>query len=116
MDEKTKAGIYLAYLDLILAGEKVSIPEEELEIKELLLLARTMIEVDYSVSSVTREKLRKQILERVYKKNKSGFTPTANDGELDDDLLDNVAAGFMGQEEEQFDIEEYLRLTEFKDK
>jgi len=111
MDEKTKADIYLAYLDRILEGEKDMVPVDEAEIKELLLLARTMIDNDFSVSTKTREKLRKQILAQVYKKNKSSLTRLPEDDEeLEDEMLDYVAAGFAGQDEEQKDILKHLNL------
>lgn len=105
MDEKAKAEIYLKYLDRILAGEKVVAPVEELEINELLLLARTMIDADFSVSTKTREKLRKQILEQIYKSNKSSWKALSdNDDELGDDDLDLIAAGFAQKDEELKDI------------
>lgn len=114
MDEKAKAEIYLKYLDRILAGEKVVAPVEELEINELLSLARTMIDVDFSVSTKTREKLRKQILEQVYKTNKSCLKNlSTNDDELKEEDLELVAAGFAEQDEEQRDM--IKRINQFED-
>ena len=43
MAEKTKADIYMTYLDQILAGENDIGPVEDEEIAKLLLLAKAMI-------------------------------------------------------------------------
>lgn len=102
MTEKTKADIYLAYLDQILAGEKDIEPVEDVEIEKLLLLAKTMIAADLSVNSEMRENLRKQLLAQVTKKNKSSLSVLLrNDDELDEEALNYVAAGFPGQAGEQ---------------
>ena len=105
MDEKAKADIYLAFLDRILAGEKVSGPVEDVEIEKLLLMAKTMIEADLSVKSQMREKLRKQLLTQVTKGNTSKISMLFRDNdELDEEALDYVAAGFGGRDEEQRNI------------
>ena len=102
MAEKTKADIYLTYLDQILAGEKDIEPVEDVEIEKLLLLAKTMIATDLSHNSNVRENLRKQLLVQLTKENKLGVSRLlSNDEELDDDTLDYVAAGFAGQAGEQ---------------
>lgn len=103
MAEKTKAEIYIKYLDQILAGEKDMEPVEDAEIAKLILLARTMIANNLSTNSNIREKLRKQLLAQV--NNKSSFSMRSrNDDELDDDTLNYVAAGFERQAGEQKDI------------
>lgn len=113
MDEKSKAEIYLKYLDRILAGEKVVAPVEDLEINELLLLARTMIDADLSVSTKTREKFRRQILEQIYKSNKSSWKVlSTNDDELNDEDLELVAAGFAEQDEEHRDMIKRIKQSE----
>lgn len=105
MDEKTKAEIYLTYLDRILAGEKNIEPVEDVEIAKLLQLAETMIAADFSVNSKTRETLKKQLLAQVTKENKSNLTVLSkNDDDLDEEDLDYVVAGFSGQVGEQMDI------------
>lgn len=105
MAKKTKADIYMAYLDRILAGEKDFGPVEDAEIAKLLLLAKTMIAADFSVNSKIRENLRKQLVSQIKKENKSSFSVRAtNDDELDEDTLDYVAAGFGRQAGEQKDI------------
>ena len=103
MVEKTKADIYIAYLEQILAGEKDIGPVEDVEIEKLLLLAKTMLAADLSVNSKMRENLRKQLLAQVTKKNKSSLSVlSGNDDELDEeDLNQVVAAGFAGQAGEQ---------------
>lgn len=111
MAKRTKECIYLSYLDQILSGEEDIGPVEESEIKELLLLAKTMIAADFSVDSKTREKLRKQILAQVSKKNKSSLTVlSSNDDELDEEALGRVAAGFAGQDEEQKEMMKHIKL------
>jgi hypothetical protein len=109
LDEKTKADMYIAYLDQILAGEKDIKPVEDVEIEKLLLLAKTMIAADVSVNSKTRENLRKKLLALLTKKNKSSLRVLSknaaaadNDEELDEEALNYVAAaGFAGQAGEQ---------------
>lgn len=104
MDEKARADIYLAFLDRILAGERVSGPVEDVEIEKLLLMAKTMIAADLSVKSQMREKLRKQLLAQVTKGNKSKLSMLLRDNdELDEEDLDYVAAGFGGQAGDQKD-------------
>lgn len=66
MTEKTKAELYLAYLDRILSGEKDIGPVEDAEIAKLLRLAQSMIAVDLSVNSEIKEILRKQLLVRIF--------------------------------------------------
>ncbi|MEN6463490.1 MAG: hypothetical protein ABFC94_19250 [Syntrophomonas sp.] len=103
MAEKTKADIYIAYLDKILAGEKDIEPIEDEEIAKLILLAKTMLANNLSINSKTREKLRKRLLDQVIKE--SNFSVRSkNDDELDDDTLDYVAAGFERQAGEQKNI------------
>lgn len=67
MTEKMQGDIYLAYLDQILAGEKDIGPIVEVEIEELLMLAKTMLAAGFSINSKTRERLRKRILDQVSK-------------------------------------------------
>jgi hypothetical protein len=49
MTEKTKAELYLAYLDRVLVGEKDIGPVEDDEVAKLLGLAQSMIAADFSV-------------------------------------------------------------------
>lgn len=104
MAEKTKADIYIAYLDQILAGEKDIGPVEDEEIEKLLLQAKTMIAADLSVNSKAKENLRKLLLNQV--KNKSSLSVLSkNDDELNEEALNYVtAAGFGGHAGEQKDI------------
>lgn len=103
MAEKTKADIYITYLDKILAGEKDIEPIEEEEIAKLILLAKTMIANNLNINSKMREKLRKRLLDQVNKE--SNFSVRSeNDDALDDDTLDYVAAGFERRAGEQKDI------------
>lgn len=105
MAEKKKANSYLAYLDQILAGKKNIGPIDDVEIKKLLLLAKTMMATDLSVNSNMRENLRKQLMVQLTKENKLSFSSLlSNDQELDEDTLDYVAAGFAGQAGAQMDI------------
>ncbi|MDF2672247.1 MAG: hypothetical protein K0R09_512 [Clostridiales bacterium] len=100
MVEKAKVDIYIAYLEQILAGEKdIGLVEDE-EIEKLLLLAKTMIATDLSVSSKIRENLRKQLLDQVIKKSTLAMM-LRNDDELDEEDLNLVAAGFEGQTGEE---------------
>ena len=105
MAEKTKADLYLAYLDQILAGENDIGLVDDVEIKELLLLAKTLMDTDLSMDSNLRENLRKQLLAQQLNDNKLNFTVSlSDDGELDEDTLDYVvAAGFPEQAGEQKD-------------
>ena len=100
MVEKAKMDIYIAYLEQILAGQMDIGPVEDEEIEKLLLLAKTMIAADLSVSSKMRENLRKQLLEHVIKKSTLDIM-LRNDDELDEEDLNLVAAGFEGQTGEE---------------
>lgn len=101
MAEQTRADIYIAYLEQILAGEKDIGPVEDVEIEKLLQLAKTMLAADLSVNSEMKDNLIKQLLAQVTKKNKSNVLFT-NDDELDEeDLNEVVAAGSAGQAGEQ---------------
>jgi aspartate carbamoyltransferase regulatory subunit len=114
MAEKTKADIYITYLDQILAGEKDFEPIEDEEIAKLILLAKPMIANNLSINSKMREKLRKQLLAQLNEE--SNFSMRSrNDDELDDDTLDYVAAGFERQAGEQKDICPYCgsRVQDF---
>ena len=105
MDEKIKADIYIAYLDKILAGEKDIGPVDDVEIEELLLLAKTMVADDFSINNETKENFRKRLIAQVTKKNSSSLRMLSkNDDELDEEALEYVAAGFGGQAGEQMDI------------
>lgn len=104
MAEKTKADVYLTYLDEILAGKKDIEPVEDAEIEKLLLLAKAMIAADIGINSKIRETLRKQLLDQLTKKSKSSLSMILrNDDELDDEDLKYVAAGF-GKAGEQKEI------------
>ena len=105
MAEMIKANIYLTYLDQILAGKKDIGSIDDVEIKKLLLLAKTMMATDLSVNSNMRENLRKQLMVQLTKEDKLSISQLlSNDEELDEDTLDYVAAGFAGQIGAQMDI------------
>ncbi|HOE55987.1 MAG TPA: hypothetical protein PLL98_02890 [Bacillota bacterium] len=88
MTRKTKAELYLAYLDRILAGEKDIGPVEDEEVAKLLRLAQSMIAVDSSVDSKIRESLKKQLLEHI----RQGI-----EDELTEEELMYAAAGLPGE-------------------
>jgi len=102
MVEKTKADIYMTYLDKILVGEKEVRPVEDVEIANLLLLAKTMLAIDFSSHSQIRENLRKQLLAQLTKKDESNSALMLDNDELDEEELNLVAAG-IGQAGEQRD-------------
>ncbi|WP_366923918.1 hypothetical protein MFMK1_000851 [Metallumcola ferriviriculae] len=105
MDEKTKADIYLEYLEQILSGKKDIGHVEDVEIEKLLLLAKTMVAAEISINNETRENLKKRLLAQVTKNNKSRLSVLSrNDDELDEEDLEYVAAGFGGQSGEQNNI------------
>ena len=98
MTEKTKAELYLAYLDRILAGEKDVGPVEDGEIAKLLRLAQSMIAVDISVNSEIRETLRKQLLTRISPADNAILIDALKEeNELTEEELRYVAAGLPGQ-------------------
>ncbi|BBB90650.1 MAG TPA: hypothetical protein PKA28_09850 [Methylomusa anaerophila] len=88
MTERTKAELYLTYLDRILAGEKDIEPVEDGEIAELIRLAQTMIAADFSSKSKIREILRKQLLGRLSPEDKAILAVMANDGRKEGELLE----------------------------
>lgn len=108
MAEMTKADIYMTYLDQILAGEKEIRHIEDLEIANLLRLAKTMIANDFSSYSKIRENLKKQLLEQLTNRYKSDLAlildrdELLENDELDEEDLSFVAAG-IGQADEQRD-------------
>ncbi|RCX19344.1 hypothetical protein DFR58_10389 [Anaerobacterium chartisolvens] len=105
MVKKTKADIYLAHLERIIAGKKDVEPVEDIETKEILSLARTMLAADFSSDIKIREKLMKRILTEMYEKDKSSLEMLLeSEDELDEEALEHVAAGFAGKEKEQKDI------------
>lgn len=103
MIEKGKVGLYMKYLDQILAGEKdIGFIEDE-EIKKLLLLSKNMIDADLSVKSKLKESLKKQLLDEITKK-LSLSLKKRNEYELNEEDLSYVVAGFTGQAEVKNDI------------
>ncbi|MEL7564525.1 MAG: hypothetical protein AAGU27_06540 [Dehalobacterium sp.] len=109
MTKKTKEDIYLAYLDRILAGETDLGAIEDEEIAKLLVLAKSMIAADFSVESKTRERLKASF---------SSFrgNDEVSDDELDEEVLDYVAAA--GQAGERNHICPYCgaKLNQFQKK
>jgi NADH pyrophosphatase NudC (nudix superfamily) len=99
MDEKTKADIYMEYLEQILAGKKDIEFVEDIEIEGLLLLAKAVIAADLSANSRIREKLKKQLLAKVTIG--TSLYLTKNDDELGEEDLELVAAGFTNQAGEE---------------
>lgn len=102
MTEKTKAELYLAYLDRILTGEKNIGPVEDAEVAKLLRLAQSMIAVDFSVNSEIRESLQKQLLERISSADNAVLTGAWQDkqgleDELTEEELSYAAAGLPGE-------------------
>jgi hypothetical protein len=102
MVEETKAELYLAYLDRVLAGEKDIGPVEDTEVAELLRLAQIMITVDISVNSEIRDSLQKQLLERISQADHWVLAGPLEDNhgledELTDEELQYAAAGLQGQ-------------------
>ena len=112
MAEKIKVDIYIAYLDQLLVGETNNGPIEDEEIEMLLQLGKTMIEADFSVNSQLKENLKKQLLSQVVRESSISVL-SRNTGELDDEDLEQVAAGFTGQAGQQKDFCPYCgyRLT-----
>ncbi len=100
MAEKIKADSYIAYLERILAGEKDIGPIEDIEIEQLLMLAKTMIAADLSVNMKIRENLRKQLLASIKRSNLDVLS--SKDYELDEEALEHITAA--GQQAEQKDI------------
>lgn len=101
MTEKTKAELYLAYLDRILAGEKDIGPVEDGEIAKLLRLTQSMIAVDSNVGIEIREALRKQLLIRISPADNSILIDALKEeDELTEEELRFAAAGLPGQAEE----------------
>ena len=105
MREISKAELYLAYLDRILAGEKDIGPVEDTEIAKLLRLAQSKIAADFSVQSEIRETLRKQLLDQISPRDKSILAVMQKDNPGPDDELmeaelDFVTAGSEGHSEE----------------
>ena len=107
MRETTKAELYLAYLDRILAGEKNIGPIEDTEIAKLLRLAQSMITADFSVQSEIRETLRKQLLDQI------SPNPGSDDELMEADLDYVTAAGSEGQAEEDICLYCGARLNKF---
>lgn len=102
MTDETKAGLYLTYLDRILAGEKDIGLVEDAEVAELLRLAQNMIAVDNSVNSEIRENLRKELLDRLFRADHLIFADFLKDkpgleDELTEEELGYAAAGLQGQ-------------------
>ena len=91
----------MAYLERILAGEKDIGPIEDIEIEQLLMLAKTMIAADLSVNIKIRENLRKQLLDQVIKRSNLDVL-SIKDYELDEEDLEHITAA--GQPAEQKDI------------
>ncbi|TGE36583.1 hypothetical protein E4K67_19270 [Desulfosporosinus fructosivorans] len=111
MAEKIKADSYIAYLDQILAGKKINVPVEDVEIEKLLLLARTMIDADLSINIKLRDNLRKCLLDQVVRKSCLSVLLT-NEDELDEEALEHVTAA--GQAGEQKDICPYCGSRSIK--
>lgn len=95
MAEKIKADIYISYLEQILAGKTIE-TVKDIEIEELLLLSKTMIAEDLSVNSKIRENLRKKLLAQVME-DSNLYMLSSKDDELDEESLEHVAAGYIGQ-------------------
>ena len=84
MMEKSKVEAYLSHLDRLLAGEKILAPIEDEEVAELLKLAQKIIFADFSRSTESGERLKKQLVDRL---------ASQDDGELTDEDLTYAAAG-----------------------
>jgi len=96
--EKTKADIYMTYLDQILAGENDIGPVEDEEIAKLLLLAKAMIAANLNVNIKKKEGLKNQLLAHLSQKNESGLSVLLRNDELDEENLNYVvAAGEAGE-------------------
>lgn len=97
MTEKTKANIYLAYLDLILKKEKYIKPVEDAEVSQLLTLSKIMLAEDFSINSKTRYLLKKQLLTQISPEDKFLLPKTKDNNEPEDELreedLEYVAGG-----------------------
>ncbi len=98
MTEQDKANMYLACLDRLLAGEKDIGHIEDAEVSALLRLAQNMIDAGYSEDIKIRERLRKQLLAKIYPVH--GRIPAGGwkdkqepEDELTEDELMYVAAG-----------------------
>ncbi|HHY28043.1 MAG TPA: hypothetical protein GX523_15110 [Desulfitobacterium dehalogenans] len=97
MNEKQQAEIYLTYLDRIIAGEKDLGLVEDPEIRNLLFLAQTMLTHDLSSNSKLRDSLREKILAQLGQADPVGLREFNVEGELGEEDLDYVAAGFSQQ-------------------
>ncbi len=98
MTEKTKAEWYLEYLDKILAGDQVPGIIRDDEIGELLITAKKLIEVDFSIRSKVRDHLRSQLISIILsqgKKDKGLSTDylLKDEDELLDEELSMASAG-----------------------
>jgi hypothetical protein len=98
MTEKTKAEWYLEYLDKILAGDKVPGITLDDEVGELLITAKKLIEVDFSIRSKVRDHLRSQLISILLSQDKKDKEVPTNyllkdEDELLDEELSLAAAG-----------------------
>lgn len=100
MTERTKAELYLTYLDRILAGEKNIGLVENGEIAELIRLAKSMLAADFHDKSKIRETLRKQLLDRLSPEDKAILAVMSKDsrkeGEMTEEELTFVTAAGQG--------------------
>lgn len=101
MNEKQQAEIYLTYLDQIIAGEKDLGLVEDPEIRKLLFLAQRMLTNDLSLNSRVRDALKEKILAQLEQTDLVSSKEINIDGELGEEDLNYVAAGFSPQLEWQ---------------
>lgn len=102
MTDETKAELYLAYLDRILAGENDIGAIEDADVADLLRLAQNIIAVDISMNSEIRERFRKELLDRIFRADDFVFDGVLKDkpdleDELTDEILEYASAGLPGQ-------------------
>lgn len=97
MTEKAKAERYLEYLDQILDGNRVSGIVEDDEVGELLMAAKKLINVDFSIKSKVRESLRSKLISILLSQGETrGLSSEGillDEDELFDEELSMAAAG-----------------------
>ncbi len=97
MNEKQQAEIYLIYLEQIISGEIDLGLVEDPEIRKLLILAQTILANDLSLNSRVRDTLKEKILAQLEQADLVSLKELSIDGELGEEDLNYVAAGFSPQ-------------------
>ncbi len=98
MNEKAKAELYFEYLDQILEGNEIPGEIEDEEVNQLLVTAKKVMEVDFSMKSKVRDHLRNQLI-RIFmsqEKDNNGWAPDhllRDEDELLDEELSMAVAG-----------------------